>query len=209
MARFRAGQLWSAAGLAAFVALGTAWVTAQTPSKDDPLKDGVAPALREHLLRHQVLDRNMVLAAPGMVIPFVGTKKDAEALAAEGWVVCDGRQISDPLAAPGFKDTAVPDLRERFLKGSSAAASARAGSDAVPTSTNGRHNHKLPAMWYHRGLNGGHWSGLDTNPGAGGKVENGNPPVQENGDHSHIVKMDPPAYTVFYLVYVRSRAGKP
>jgi hypothetical protein len=184
-------------------------VTAQTLSKDDPLKDGVAPALREHLLRHQVLDRNMVLAAPGMVIPFVGTKKDAEALAAEGWVVCDGRPVSDSLAAPSFKGQAAPDLKGRFLKGSPGDASAPAGSDSVATSINGRHNHKLPAMWYHRGLDDGRWSGLDTNPGAGGKVENGNPPVQENGDHNHTVKMDPPAYTVFYIVYVRARAGKP
>ena len=159
-------------------------------------------SLREDVSR---LSRNLEwlsgnLYRPGMILPFHGPKADAMALEKEGWFICDARTVTDPRAAPRFRGKATPDLRNRLLKGADESGSPT-GQDVVTSSTDGRHAHLLPAKWYPRGDNaeGGRFSRVDTN----GPVQNGNPPVQESGDHNHTVKMDPPSYTVIYLIYVR------
>lgn len=146
---------------------------------------------------------------PGMILPYHGPLSEAVALEKEGWFVCDGRQITDHTAAERYKGQTTPDFKNRFLKGATESG-ALTGQETVTTSVNGRHNHLLPAAWYARGLGAGNFSGIDANaPENGGGINNGRPPVQENGDHSHTVAMDPPAYSVIYMMYVREVTAKP
>jgi hypothetical protein len=207
-----------------FVVLAVAAAAAQKP--DGPPSDGMIKKtmsdLEKHyrqldadvsLLREDVtglsknldwLSRN--LSRPGMILPYHGPLSDAVALEKEGWFVCDGRPITDPSSAVRFKSKTTPDFQNRLLKGSKESG-AFTGHDSVTTTSNGRHDHLLPEKWYARGQEdkGGKYSGVDTN----GPVEHGKPPVQANGDHTHTVKMDPLAYTVIYLMYVREVTGRP
>jgi hypothetical protein len=66
-----------------------------------------------------------ILAAPppppfnlpiGTIIAFKGTASDAAAQTANGWWVCDGRTVSDPLST-AFNGKQTPDLRAKFLSG--------------------------------------------------------------------------------------------
>ena len=148
------------------------------------------------------------LYRPGMILAYDGPLAEAEALQTEGWFVCDGREITDSAAAPRFKSQKTPTLTDsggRFLKGS-VASGKPVGSESVTTSKDGKHTHLLPSDWYHRGLGGGHFNGIDTK---NSHPKDGNPGVQANGEHTHTVAMDPPAYTVIFLIYVREIAPKP
>ena len=113
--------------------------------------------------------------------------------------MCDGRAITDALAVSRFKGEMSPNLQTRFSKGSNVSG-AITGQETVTTSTDGKHAHLLPRQWYTRGVGDGNRHGIDT---FDQMVDKGNPPVQENGDHSHTVAMDPPAYSVIYIMYVR------
>jgi hypothetical protein len=145
------------------------------------------------------------LYRPGMILPYHGPLVDAVALEKEGWFVCDGRPITDPRVARRFRDQATPDLRGHLLKGSAESGSF-VGHASVTTSDDGVHSHLLPNGWFHRGLRDGNRNGIDTKDD---HPNNGNPRVQPDGLHHHTVAMDPPAYTVRFLLYVREVAANP
>jgi hypothetical protein len=87
----------------------------------------------------------------GTIQPFWGTAKEAAALQATGWWICDGRTISDPLADK-LNNTKTPDLRGMFLMGSDHATdSGGSQSFAIPdqpikTWTNGFDNSRMIFM---------------------------------------------------------------
>jgi hypothetical protein len=142
---------------------------------------------------------------PGLILPYHGPMADAEALSAEGWVVCDGRPIKDGKAAPRFKNAAAPDLTSRFLKGSNNSGQP-SGSPKVTTSSDGNHAHLPPAKWYPRGFREeGRFASVDT---GGGDFKKEKVTTQDAGTHAHTVSLDPPAYSVIYLMYVREVAPR-
>jgi hypothetical protein len=169
--------------------------------------DADASKLREDISRlsknHDWLSRNLYRS--GMILSYHGPLSDAVALEKEGWFVCDGRVITDSLAVSRFKGKMTPNLQNRFLKGSNVSG-AMTGQESIVTSTNGNHSHLLPKQWYTRGLREGDNHGIDT---LDQMVDKGNPPVQENGAHSHTVSMNPPAYAVIHIMYVREVAALP
>lgn len=200
-------RAWKAVAVVALTGWITVWSGYRLPAQDKATQPGaLEERLDRHLEWHKSLERNMIWAKPGMIIPFQGTRREAEALEDDGWVICDGRAVTDRSADARFKGKSTPNLQGRILKAvtKQEESGALVGKHAVDTSTDGSHVHKLPAMWYARGFFGGNFSGFDTNAGKGGEVGNGNPPVQSNGNHHHSVEMDPPAYTVHFIIYIRS-----
>jgi hypothetical protein len=116
----------------------------------------------------------------GSVIAWFG---DAAAVP-DGWKFCDGTAISDP-ASP-LNGVAAPDLRDRFVRGTSGAAGATGGADSVDLAhkhtvdahahTVLDHKHRIPEDGNHtHGMNHQHtgsvdaqsayvWSGSDSTP---------------------------------------------
>ncbi len=143
------------------------------------------------------------LFRPGMILPFYGPLQEAAALEKEGWVVCDGRSIKDPLAAQRFKGKTTPPLQDRFLKGSTESGQT-SGSAKVTTSDDGTHGHLPPAKWYPRSFqaegNRAIYAGIDS---GGGDFKKEGVKTQDAGAHHHSIAMDPPAYSVIYIMYVR------
>jgi hypothetical protein len=54
----------------------------------------------------------------GTIVAFNGSATDAAAQTANGWWICDGRQVTDILST-AFKGKNTPDLRTKFLSGDS------------------------------------------------------------------------------------------
>jgi hypothetical protein len=67
------------------------------------------------VLEEKVATLSSTLVPVGSVLPFTGTMEQAEAKAATGWIVCDGRVITDPESPLTGRNT--PDLRGRVLLG--------------------------------------------------------------------------------------------
>lgn len=164
---------------------------------------GVREQVSKLSRRHDWLERN--LYRPGMILPYDGPLSEAVALEKEGWFVCDGRMITDPMAVTRFRGKATPTLQDRFLKGSKESGQLT-GKSSVTTSEDGIHSHLLPAHWYHRDLSDGNRNGIDTGDQT---INNGNPRVQDDGQHHHTVVMDPQSYTVIYVMYVREVTAQP
>jgi hypothetical protein len=76
----------------------------------------------------------------GIIVPFYGSEADAELLAKDGWVICDGRTIVDEKASPTYKGKPTPNLIDRFLLGARTTGKF-GGSNASDTSENGSHTH--------------------------------------------------------------------
>lgn len=53
----------------------------------------------------------------GSIIPFYGSMFEAEGLQNRGWWICDGRPVNDSKST--YNNRATPDLRNKFLMGSS------------------------------------------------------------------------------------------
>lgn len=123
----------------------------------------------------------------GIIVPFYGSSSDAELLAKDGWIICDGRSIVDEKASPVLKGKATPNLVGQFLMGGKKSGDF-GGNSVSETSNNGHHKHGKEQV---RGSGFGD-DNLDNQfltSGAGG--------------HSHKVNVVPPYMSVIYLIYVR------
>jgi len=107
------------------------------------------------------------------------------------WTLCDGRN-------------GTPDLRERFIMGAGADDNIQPNKYGDPdqhqhpvsamqvhsrTGIAGAHAHLLPAQWYPRNLDDGHWTGIDT-----GSSFNNQQTVQSAGDHAHDIAIVIPGF---------------
>jgi hypothetical protein len=112
----------------------------------------------------------------GSVIAWFG---DAAAVP-DGWKFCDGTAISDP-ASP-MNGVATPDLRDRFVRGTSGAAGATGGADSVDLSHShavNAHTHTVDNHAHGIGADGNHDHGMGhthtggTSGGSGNGVYSG------------------------------------
>jgi hypothetical protein len=151
---------------------------------------------------------------PGMIIPFYGEKRDAEALEKEGWVVCDGRTIQDQKALAKYRGKPSPALQGRIIKGAEVLdkVGTMGGSPTITTSVTGNHGHLLPGSWYFRrfpdGGNNGH-HGIDTfRENFAGINQPHSIRTQGEGNHGQTASVDPPHMSVIYIMYVREVAQR-
>jgi hypothetical protein len=196
-------RVWKATALAAVFGLIATWCGGLSPAQDKATEPGsLLERFEEHLEWHKTLERNIVWAAPGMIIAFDGPATEADALARDGWVVCDGRPIKDPDVDPRFQGKSAPRLQGHFLKGD-VTSGKPSGSPTATTSVSGEHAHRFPIGWYHRPLSDGNRHGIDTRDSHMSETLT----TQAAGNHSHTVAIDPPAFSVIYLMYVRTLAS--
>lgn len=118
------------------------------------------------------------LVPKGTIALWSGTANDIP----PRWHLCDG-------------ENGTPDLRNRFVMGAGTTAPGDRGEEQThthvipetvqtwPTSTDGKHRHKLPADWYGRDYSDGPYSSIDTKS----KIEKNKVEVQEAGGHEHVV----------------------
>ncbi len=123
----------------------------------------------------------------GSIFPFAGSLTEAGRLSSYGWYICDGRPIDDIDAAPRFRNSSTPKLKDRFLMGANSIGKT-GGHSGATTSSAGNHSHGR------RQISG---SGFGDD-----RPDNQFLPNHQ-GNHSHSVDVLPPYYTVIYLIYVR------
>ena len=130
----------------------------------------------------------------GTIVPFGGSKQEAEAQTANGWWICDGRTVSDALSTMNGK--ATPNLNSQFLMGSSDAASTGgAASLQIPQQTIDSHSTTFGAPSGIAPL------GVIVQPENGSY--NGQSVHREGIWKSVTVPALPPYYSVIYLIRVR------
>jgi hypothetical protein len=132
----------------------------------------------------------------GTIIPFNGGASDAALQTANGWWICDGRTVTDPLSTT-FNGKATPDLRSKFLSG-----------DAQAGATGGAAQFQIPNQTINSNTTGGF----------GNPQVNGDPFTHMQGSHTWntdasiysqgtfagpVVPTLPPFYGVVYLIRVR------
>ncbi|MCG8671601.1 MAG: hypothetical protein MI867_19505 [Pseudomonadales bacterium] len=123
----------------------------------------------------------------GIIVPFYGTPVEAEKLAKNGWVICDGRTIADENAPPSLRGKPTPDLVGRFLVGSRMSGEF-GGTRSGATSNAGGHSHER----------------LEVGRAGFGDDRNDNQFLpNHSGNHAHSYTVNPPHMTVIYLMYVR------
>lgn len=154
------------------------------------------------------LTRNMtyVLAGPpatpitlpiGTIISFHGTMADAVAQRQNGWWVCDGTVVNDPLADPAYRNQATPKLTDRFLL-----AATQAGQ------VGGKKSYDIPTQTIHSHTNGGFGPpqiyGDPFTHMQGSHSWTTDASIYSEGDWSGVnVPTLPPYYSVIYLIKVK------
>lgn len=123
----------------------------------------------------------------GIIAPFYGSSADAELLAKDGWIICDGRSIVDKKASPVLKGKPTPNLVGKFLMGAKSSGQF-GGNNSYETTSNGSHTHGKRQI-------GGSGFGDDNNDNQF--------LTSAAGAHKHSVNTIPPHMSVIYLIYVR------
>ena len=135
---------------------------------------------------------------PKTIIAFSGTLVEAQAQQQYGWWICDGQRVINDPQSP-LNGHTTPDLRDRFLMGSSKNA---------PGETGGHPKFKIPSQTINSHTTGGF----------GDPRFNGDPFTHMQGSHGwttdasiysqgtweeQIVDTLPPYYSIIYLITVR------
>lgn len=123
-----------------FAHLQSGVVTIKTAGEDMQLffAEEWTPSLPDQqatLIKANLEELKKELIPPGTIISFAGTMGDAEAQKKQGWWVCDGRTINDPLSK-SYNGKPTPNLSGKFLLASSHAGDiGGSGSFTIPDQT--------------------------------------------------------------------------
>lgn len=123
----------------------------------------------------------------GIIVPFYGTEADAESLAKDGWIICDGRTVVDDKASSDFIGQPTPNLVGQFLMGGK--KSGKTGGAISSKSTEEG--------------DGSHSRRQISGSGFGDDNSNNQFLTSPAGGHRHSVKTVHLYTTVIYLIYVR------
>jgi hypothetical protein len=131
----------------------------------------------------------------GTIIPFTGSRQDAEAQQANGWWICDGRTVNETRSA-AFNGKPTPNLSDRFLVGSGQAGS-QGGAPSFPIASQTIESHTIG--FGEPQLNNDPFTHMQ-----GSHTWTTDASIHSQGTWNGItVPTVPPYYTVIYLVRVR------
>lgn len=133
----------------------------------------------------------------GSIVPFFGSAGDAAAQAGEGWVICDGRPITDVRANARLRGKNTPNLNNKFLRGA---------GDTAASGFDGKDEVSVPAMHTKVRVTG--WDGANqilTDPRVGlccapQAWQLTSPLVSEGSTEGVTVKFTPSHMGVIYLM---------